>query len=970
MEWLLVNPHLHAIFASLGSQVGDQYVAHPNCKVTLDHILKKLCQEDRTLRTFRRAIGFSNLIKKDLLQLLIAMKDDRGIVDKTIKLFAELTTPVENLLPVDVMSKTDAGRTTVIELNWLLFSAKESFLVPKATRRVLDHIRMLLDTGIDPGSANEDTLNDCILLLRNILHVPESRPISKGNATSYQNRLIWNLFSQSFDKVLINLATRRQNGKWKIGVVQLVVLLYKDQQEITLQTLLHNWSEETFLSESSEDNESNTSPPDHDSRTSDPTSDSSDASMSEQQHKTVKSPKSSNKKCPNNNNMNRKPFNRNQVIKKPEGCGDRDPAKHPTSACSNSLKTSDSGCDTLEENQEECSTSSNDESPERKAKPVHQKPCNMIQKQRPAVTKQTALTAKEKRELKMRKLHSRALNNALPTGDGYQVLNMNLVHVHNPTNEDVSHILKEFTVDFLLSAYSCIVEDLRCQMVDDRLNLIDSSQFFWLVTYFLKFAIQLELDLENIKPVLSRGVITFLVYQGVFLCEEYENSRLNSDFDMTSRLRKLHLVVTAIRELLLAINAYMNVSYVTSESKQFVSQVQQEVCEMEDLRNLFLIMLRQYNPDIHCKSYLIDLICTNHILIDTIDRRRCAKDHQALLHSHLKQFAAVDIMKQYSYLLGSYSENTPAINDCVFNIMHHVAGDLDSLSTLFQPCIIRTFTLIYENGSQLLDDWSDLIEYVIKQFIASTKSIKTLAKPNDAVVESHSPPINREWPREECDALFWYFVQSANNCDPIGSIIQLYADSDIQNKTRIGLIEQLLKQDIINDTQFNELMAKEPIVAAAIEPETSSVNMKDEFEHLKDHLLSEGMEQMIVWLQKELIKACHAQLTLIRQTESLVEPTSYYYALRNETIPLVPWNSDQYSAMQNHLFLLFLHKLGFLLPADTGQSFARIPKTWPLSTMFNVATKLGPIPSEWIKFDVADIQMVENSDIEVRFPYY
>uniref|UniRef100_A0A0A9W4L0 Protein timeless n=1 Tax=Lygus hesperus TaxID=30085 RepID=A0A0A9W4L0_LYGHE len=956
MEWLLVNPHIHNIFASLGCQVGDQYVAHPNCQVTLDHIMEKLRQEDRTLRTFRRAIVFSNLIKKDLMQLLIAIKDNRVIIDKTVKLFAELTTPVESLLLVDVMSKTDAGRTTIIELNWLLYSAKESFLEPKATRRVVDIIRMLLDEGVEQNSPNEETLTDCISLLRNILHVPESRPTSKGNSTSYQNRLIWNLFSQNFDKVLINLAARKQSGKWKIGVVQLIVLLYKDQQETVLQKLLNQWLEATMISDSSEDNESNTSPPEHYSSSSgDPTSDSSDTSMTDmngvsEQHKTTKC-SASHKKLPGSS---RKTSNRGNSTKKIE-TNDRE-AKHQERSKYYSLKTPDSGCDTSGGTPESASTSSNDESPERKAKLVHQKPGNMIQKPRQVSTKKM-LSPEQLRELKMKKLHRRALNHSsLSTGSIHYAISLNLQQ-HNPTDEDISQILKEFTVDFLISAYACIVEELRRQLVDNRDDFIDSSHFSWLITYFLKFAIQLELDFESIRPVLSRDAVTFLVYNGVFLCEQHENSHLHSDFDMPSRLRKLHLIVTAIREVLLALNSYLNASYVTKESKQLLSQLQSELCGMEDLRNLIVMMLRQFNPNVHCRSYLIDLICTNHILIDTVDKCKSLKGTDVLIN-HLKQFTAIDMMKQYGHLLEFYQENGPDINDCIFNMMHHVAGDLDSLSSLFQPSIIKSFTLIYENSSQLLDDWTDLIEYVIHQFIESTKSVKTDEKPKN------NADVNRAWTSQECDPLFWYFVQSANSSDPIGSILQLYSDGGAQNRTRIGLIEQLLKQDIICDTQFNELMAKEPI--GAVERERANVNVQEEVEYLKGQLLNEGMESLITWLQKELLKACHAKLSLVQETEGVVEPSPFYYAIKHEAMPIIPWNCEQYSAMQNHVFLLFLHKLGFALPADTGYSFARIPKTWTLAKMFNLALKLGPVPEGWIKFDATQLRNQENNGTEDR----
>lgn len=75
-----------------------------------------------------------------------------------------------------------------------------------------------------------------------------------------------------------------------------------------------------------------------------------------------------------------------------------------------------------------------------------------------------------------------------------------LLH-HTPTDEDISHLLKEFTVDFLLKGYGSLVSDLREQLMFNvqAQSFIDSSHFFWLITYFLKFAVLLELDLQHIR---------------------------------------------------------------------------------------------------------------------------------------------------------------------------------------------------------------------------------------------------------------------------------------------------------------------------------------------------------------------------------------------------------------------------------------------------------------------------------------
>lgn len=41
-----------------------------------------------------------------------------------------------------------------------------------------------------------------------------------------------------------------------------------------------------------------------------------------------------------------------------------------------------------------------------------------------------------------------------------------LVH-HTPTDEDISNILKEFTVDFLLKGYGHLMQDLHVKLLSD-----------------------------------------------------------------------------------------------------------------------------------------------------------------------------------------------------------------------------------------------------------------------------------------------------------------------------------------------------------------------------------------------------------------------------------------------------------------------------------------------------------------------
>lgn len=283
MEWLLANTQIRSTFASLGSHEGDNYVVNDKCCEILDEINVKLAMEDHTLRSFRRAIGFGQNVKKDIIPLLIGAKEHH-IIDGVLRLMVNLTVPIECLLSVEVMSRTDIGRHTIYELNHLLITNKEVFVDSRTTRAIVDHMKNILESDNKLSLAQCDSINNCLLLLRNILHIPESNEPSTNSHqhTSFQNQILWNLFTQSIDKLLIHLMSCLQKSFWVVTIVQLVALMYKDQHVGTLQKMLNHWFEAGTHSESSEDNESNTSPGKQCSgdssqlTSSDPTSDSSD----------------------------------------------------------------------------------------------------------------------------------------------------------------------------------------------------------------------------------------------------------------------------------------------------------------------------------------------------------------------------------------------------------------------------------------------------------------------------------------------------------------------------------------------------------------------------------------------------------------------------------------------------------------------------------------------------------------------
>ncbi|XP_068904015.1 protein timeless isoform X2 [Tenebrio molitor] len=959
---------IHNMFASICVRNGDTLTLSDDCLAKLQEILKELVTEDSTLRTYRRAIGFGQNIKKDLIPLLTHLKDDARsstkIIDAVIKILVNLTIPIEYLLPLEAMSRTEVGRHTIFELNKLLTSSKEAFTDSRSTKVIMDHIKFIVESDLEMNLEYCDSINNCLLLLRNILHVPEAKTIQNCPLaySTMQNQIIWNLFTQSIDKVIIYLISCPQKMYWGVTMVQLIALLYKDQHVGTLQKLLNLWLEAS-LSESSEDNESNTSPPEQGSDdsspiiTSDPTSDSSDGGGG-QRNKT------------NSTNMVERSKKTLSGLMRGKSTETETSTSSGVSTAHNSIDSMDmSKCDkpqmkkrdcpssqsedfgyvTQVENQESISTSSNeDDQPQQK--PVHQKH-HTFQKSRYNSGKSRATTVLDKKELRRKKLVKRSKTNTI---------NMKGLLHHLPTDDDIANILKEFTVDFLLKGYGTLVQDLHSQLLSNIHVQIDTSHFFWLVTYFLKFATQLELDLEHVSPVLSQEVLSYLVFQGVWIYEELEMSAKIPQIDLKPCLRRLHLVVTAIREFLQAVETYQKMIHLSEDDRMTLANLQNHITDMDDLRSLFLLLLRQYNPNIQSRQYLQDLILTNHsylLFLDSATKQR----HSFNIMEHLKQFATVEIMRQYGLLLESFKENGEFVNNCIFTMMHHIGGDLEHVATLFQPSILKTFSLIWETDYEICDDWSDLIEYIINKFINSPRSNSEL---NQAQVDNNMGD-GEEWTEEEKDNLLGYYNQSRFTHDTIANITKKYEKCGVQQKTQLSIIRQLLEQNIINESQYNDFIKvnQQPDHLKETKPTVSPVDIEetsvdDGIKILREYLCKDNKSKFVSWLQKVLIDTCYVKLVLANPEEfinnkALRSPVIYYFALLNLPIPVVPWTADQTAILKYQSFVLLLHKLGFYLPIDTGKMFVTIPNFWNAEHTFNVAQQLGPIDPAKLNFDVA-----------------
>lgn len=72
----------------------------------------------------------------------------------------------------------------------------------------------------------------------------------------------------------------------------------------------------------------------------------------------------------------------------------------------------------------------------------------------------------------------------------------------------------------------------------------------------------------------------------------------------------------------------------------YIRLLQLQISVTEDLKHLFILLIRNYNPSMQSRQYLQDLIVTNHILLlipDGISQTPDPESHHKLME-HIKQY--------------------------------------------------------------------------------------------------------------------------------------------------------------------------------------------------------------------------------------------------------------------------------------------------------------------------------------------
>nr|CAH0110982.1 unnamed protein product [Daphnia galeata] len=413
--------------------------------------------------------------------------------------------------------------------------------------------------------------------------------------------------------------------------------------------------------------------------------------------------------------------------------------------------------------------------------------------------------------------------------------------------------------------------------------------------------------MEHLKDVLTIDLLCYLTWEAVHQTEKLEMCALqpySAAVDLKANARRLHLCVKAIREYLKTLERLSrrpnlnNSGFTQIGCENSIIQLDGYVPAIRDLRQLFLLQLRQFNPIVQCRSYLVDVISANHILLLTLERISSHQQQPSFdFNQHLTQFCSKTILDRYGTALEDFKNNGPYVNDCILTLLYHVAGDLGGLDLLCKPAILRPFSEIWKQEFDMRDEWNDLIECVVQ------KSLRNFQKRIRFNLET-SP-------------------NSRNRSQDSACYLMDLLPMEYSEEVNVESIDQNHITDI-------ELLV---------------VQLKDS-----------GFQKQLDWIQSSLLSACATRLGTFTGQEFRNPVTSLSFQM-DLSCPVVPWTEMEASALRSELFVFLLFRIG-LFPAQ-AVLYPRIPCEWSPDTLYSVALLFGPVEQERIDFNLTLVKKIE-----------
>jgi len=473
------------------------------------------------------------------------------------------------------------------------------------------------------------------------------------------------------------------------------------------------------------------------------------------------------------------------------------------------------------------------------------------------------------------------------------------------TESDVMEVLSDFSLNFLIKGYGVLTLDLLNELTKEGKKSCSrlKDNYSWLLYFFLPLAAEIDIPFNMIQTTYE--VFHYIAGETIHSGMEI----LNHEGVPEGPLLTLRGYLQAQRCFMEVLSLYEQNLYLESIERYNLKLIILQIVRTQNIRQhyIFLIRLASTKNMLH-KKYLENLVVVNHIHLTKMQQLNTSFSELEMT-THIKDFALPEMMKPYGFLLEGFRENSPTLNDCIFTMMHHVAGDLVCPQALDIKPIPETIQQIVKQGVSLCDDWQDLIEYMMNYFTfkqrqSENKSSKAGSRRDDSSTCSQTSKISQDKSTQTAK-----LNKDASTVSP--SSLKVAAEPLTSPKSSTSL-KGIENQDSVSE-------ASSSTSTRNIEKSKQKKQRKEEIRKILGTLKTLNLSFMVSWLQVSLLDLWRVKLylapnqavsnTLVRNFIPL-EPVPWFYANRVMDVPLVPFSSKVYKKLDSVHFQHLLKQLG------------------------------------------------------------
>lgn len=508
------------------------------------------------------------------------------------------------------------------------------------------------------------------------------------------------------------------------------------------------------------------------------------------------------------------------------------------------------------------------------------------------------------------------------------------------TESDVMDILSDFSLDFLIKGYGVLTLDLLHEMSKEetKAEVREKDNYSWLLYFFLPLAAEIDIPFNMIQ-------ITYEVFH--YIAGETIHNGLEILFHEgvpEENMRTLTGYLQAQRCFMEVLSLYEQNSYLESIERYNLKLIILQIVRTRNIHQHYIFLIRLASiKNMLQKQYLENLVVANHIHLTKMQQLNTSFSESEMT-THIKHFALPEMMKPYGFLLENFRENSATLNDCIFTMMHHVAGDLVCPQALDIKPIPETIQQIVKQNVSLCDDWQDLIEYMMNYYRfkmkAEGRSSKGSRKDNDSSTCSQTSKISQDKATQTSK------LQKANSSISASSLkVAVGPDHSPTGSQSLKTDPSpgIFDKDNTSDGSSSTYSSQRSI--------EKTKQRKDDIKKILDILKACNLSYMISWLQVSLLDLWRVKLYLApNQTVSNplvrnfipLEPVPWYYANRVHEVPLVPFSSKICKKLEVVHFQHLLKKLGLIsLPKRPA-----IPISFTSREILEIAVLLGPVENK------------------------